>query len=103
MKTNTLVMILIIVASIGILGGLFTIGVGTNRLKKTAKVRAIMNAEYSYMQGQKDCMNGEIRITKRENDYVWIKSSWNSGTLPIFNSLQEYKNHIDDNKLGKER
>lgn len=49
MKTNTLVIIFIIVTSIGILGGLFTIGVETNRLKKTAEVRAIMNSEYSYM------------------------------------------------------
>jgi hypothetical protein len=41
--------------------------------------------ERAYFEGQKDALQGDIRI-KRNNDscWIWIKSPWNSGEEPIF-------------------
>lgn len=42
-------------------------------------------AEEAYFEGQKDYMNGDIRIEKLwDSTYVWIKSPWDDGTEPIF-------------------
>jgi hypothetical protein len=34
-------------------------------------------AEESYFEGQKDYLNGEIKIRKEGNCYTWIASPWN--------------------------
>ncbi len=47
----------------------------------------IMSAiEEAYFEGQKDALNGNIRI-KKNNDgcWIWTKSCWNNGRQPIFN------------------
>lgn len=37
--------------------------------------------ELSYFEGQKDCIEGNIRIAKDENGYYhWIKSPWDDNT-----------------------
>jgi hypothetical protein len=42
--------------------------------------------EKAYFEGQKDAINGDIKI-KLNNDsiYQWIKSPWNDNREPIFN------------------
>jgi hypothetical protein len=43
-------------------------------------------AEEAYFEGQKDYMNGDIRIKKTyDSTYIWVKSPWDSGKEPIFN------------------
>lgn len=37
--------------------------------------------EESYFEGQKDYMNGDIRISKTNNCYQWIKSPWDTGSV----------------------
>lgn len=37
-------------------------------------------AEEAYFEGQKDYMNGNIRIQKNGDCYVWIKSPWDENT-----------------------
>lgn len=48
--------------------------------------------EKSYFEGQKDCLNGDIRISRKitGTDTVWsvTKSFWNSGRPTIFNPEQ---------------
>ncbi len=41
--------------------------------------------EKAYFEGQKDAIQGDIRI-KQINDtsYIWIKSPWDSGSNPIY-------------------
>ena len=34
--------------------------------------------EESYFEGQKDYMNGDIRISKTNNCYQWVKSPWDT-------------------------
>lgn len=42
-------------------------------------------AEEAYFEGQKDYMNGDIRIEKLwDSTYVWSRSPWDSGAEPIF-------------------
>ena len=42
--------------------------------------------EYSYFEGQKDALNGDIKI-KKNNDscWIWMETPWESGRPPIFN------------------
>lgn len=53
-------------------------------------------AEQAYFEGQKDAINGDIRITKINSCYVWTKSPWNNGTNPIFQpDCIEIQNSVD--------
>ncbi len=43
-------------------------------------------AEKSYFEGQKDCINGDIRIQlNSDSTYIWIKSPWDGGKIPSYN------------------
>jgi len=57
-----------------------------NRNTKTEyKEEYIRTIEQAYFEGQKDAINGDIRI-KLNNDsiYVWTKSCWNNKTVPSY-------------------
>ena len=42
--------------------------------------------EKAYFEGQKDAINGDIRIRKNNDGcWVWTKSCWDSGKPPKFN------------------
>lgn len=42
--------------------------------------------EKAYFEGQKDAINGDIRIKRSEfgNTWEWTKSPWDSGRTPVF-------------------
>ena len=41
--------------------------------------------EYAYFEGQKDCLNGDIRIQQvDDSSYIWIASPWDDGDEPTF-------------------
>lgn len=42
------------------------------------------NIEKAYFEGQRDAIEGDIRIKKVDSCYVWTKSCWDSGKAPIF-------------------
>jgi len=54
--------------------------------------------EEAYYDGQKEAINGDVRIKKvSDSQYVWIKSPWDSGEKPTFypsimDSLKSKKN-----------
>lgn len=42
--------------------------------------------ERAYFEGQKDALNGDVRIMKNfDSCWVWAKSCWDDGTQPTFN------------------
>ena len=42
--------------------------------------------EEAYFEGQKDAINGDVRISKHSDScWVWTKSCWDSGRKPLFN------------------
>ena len=42
-------------------------------------------AEAAYFEGQKDALNGEIKIKKNQDScWIWTKSPWESGRRPIY-------------------
>lgn len=44
--------------------------------------------EIAYFEGQKDAINGDIRIEKNtDTSWIWIESPWDSGREPIFTNL----------------
>jgi hypothetical protein len=46
--------------------------------------------EKAYFEGQKDAINGDIRIEKNEDSvYVWTKSPWDDNCKPIFVPTKE--------------
>lgn len=44
--------------------------------------------EEAYFEGQKDAINGDIRIkVTHDSCYVWTKSPWDSGKNPSFTPM----------------
>ena len=56
-------------------------------MKKTIYIMA----ETAYFEGQKDAINGDIRIVQVKDTikdtvkWVWTKTPWDNGRAPIFN------------------
>lgn len=40
--------------------------------------------EYAYFEGQKDMLNGDIKISGYDGKYTWTGSPWDSGKQPIY-------------------
>jgi len=49
-----------------------------------------MSMEYAYMEGQRDYIEGEIKIVEINGDYKWIESPWEGGGDTVHNYLSEY-------------
>ena len=46
----------------------------------------VQKTEVAYFEGQRDALEGDIRIFKTSDScYIWIKSPWSSGEAPIYN------------------
>lgn len=43
-----------------------------------------MYTEKGYFEGQKDAIEGDIRIRKNGNIYEWTKSPWDDGSKPMY-------------------
>lgn len=48
----------------------------------TTEKRATEAMEYAYFSGQVDAFQGDIRVDT--TTFMWTKSPWNNGDLPIF-------------------
>lgn len=52
--------------------------------KETADLIQI-SLEKAYFEGQRDALNGEIKIKLNSDSvYYWIESPWNSGCSPLY-------------------
>ena len=46
----------------------------------------IHKLEQAYFEGQKDALNGDVRIRKNgDSCWIWTKSCWDNGKQPTFN------------------
>ena len=45
----------------------------------------ITKIEKAYFEGQKDAINGDVRIILKDSIYYWSKSCWDNGTKPTYN------------------
>lgn len=54
---------------------------------KDSKYRAM---EYAYMEGQKDAIEGDIRVKEVDGDWKFIKTPWDSGREYAHTYLSEY-------------
>ena len=43
----------------------------------------------AYFEGQKDAINGDVRIAIKDSVYIWTKSCWNDGAKPLFNPTKD--------------
>ena len=52
--------------------------------------------EQAYFEGQRDALNGDIRIKKDLNGcYIWTKSPWNDERAPIFDPSFNCDNNLE--------
>jgi hypothetical protein len=51
---------------------------------KLIRDTVISTMEYAYFEGQKDCLEGDVRITKTDSGWIWTVSPWDSGQEPIY-------------------
>lgn len=64
-------------------------------------------AEKAYFEGQRDYMEGDIRIGyNADGCYYWTKSPWDSGSTPTYNpsvvcDVEKRKNKNSDTKKEK--
>lgn len=69
-----------------IVGGYETTIMDTNQESIESIIREKM--EYAYFEGQKDALNGRIRVEKiSDTSWIWIESPWDSGKPPILTNL----------------
>jgi hypothetical protein len=87
MKSN-LIIIGSIILSVGMLCSVFSILIrNENQRNYTILKNSIKIAqEWAYFEGQKDAVNGDVRIKYDEQSkkYSWIKSCWDGGLPPTF-------------------
>lgn len=44
-----------------------------------------IEVEKAYFEGQKDAIEGDVRIILKDSIYYWSKSCWNDNRIPIYN------------------
>lgn len=54
----------------------------------------IVKLEYAYMEGQKDALEGDIRIKEVEGDWKYIKSPWDNGDKAIYVYHSQYLTEV---------
>ena len=45
--------------------------------------------EQAYFEGQKDALEGDVRIKQTEEGWVWTKSPWDEGQAPLYDSKKD--------------
>ena len=85
--------ILIGVVSLFIIGTMISFLFTVDKQKLDEIIQQKM--EYAYFEGQKDAINGDIRIEKNtDTSWIWVESPWDGGKQPIFTNLidnEEYE------------
>lgn len=60
--------------------------------KKTDRdVSAVITAslEQAYFEGQRDALEGDVRIKITEEGWVWTKSPWDGGQSPLYDPKKD--------------
>lgn len=52
--------------------------------------------EQAYFEGQRDAINGDVRIERNQDgNYIWRKSPWDNGRPPTFNPIFEQEQTLN--------
>lgn len=98
MKRDWILLIGIAILILTVISGVISIRVLNRAQEKTREEIVdtvtpifISTVERAYMEGQKDAIEGDIRVEKEGDDWKWIKSPWDSERKPSYKYLSEYK------------
>jgi hypothetical protein len=85
-------LLFILVVFLIIIWGVVLSGISTMSKKTSTELETSLYAmsEYAYSEGQKDALEGDIRIEKMNGIWIWKKSPWDSGRAPVHMQLQYY-------------
>jgi len=64
----------------------------TSKKDKVDEIKTLLEwgLEEAYYEGQRDALEGDIRIKLNDDSiYIWSKSPWDDGQEPIFKPGQE--------------
>lgn len=65
---------------------IFAIAVGILAIINECHNMYTKDMEKAYFEGQKDAIEGDVRIKKNKDSiYIWEKSPWNNGSKPLYN------------------
>lgn len=90
-RINILVNILVTLIVLTMVVLVITIRYKFVNYSEEVKIVVTKTLEKAYFEGQKDALNGDIRIRLNSDSiYVWTKSCWDeSGKIPIYNPTRE--------------
>lgn len=74
--------IIIIISALGILAAL-DVNEFENKKLKVISEHIVKRMEYAYMEGQKDALEGDVRIEKGDSVWTYIKTPWDSDSVTI--------------------
>lgn len=82
-------LLFIVILAVG--GWLILSNHNTTQVNDYSKVKSGMYelVENAYFEGQKDALEGDVRIKKSETGWVWVKSPWNDGTAPTYDPSKD--------------
>lgn len=78
---------LVVIAAFSAIGILFYISYSDNE-RRNLRIRETL--EYAYFEGQKDFMEGNIKIDSVGGRWLWISSPWDSKREVVHKYLDEY-------------
>ena len=83
-----------IIFSLIMLAALINVSANMQHHTKSQNMEAIkFGLERAYFEGQKDAINGDVRIELNSDSvYVWTRSPWNDGTGYLFVPSKEDTN-----------
>lgn len=83
----------------GLLGSLVILESGHQNQKDELNSKLIELAmEYAYFEGQKDVLEGNLKIEQQNENYVWVGSPWDDNKPAIYNPSL---NFLQNQKLIK--
>lgn len=88
---NTNIKLFVGLALIGVSLSLMALAISIDKHQATRRQTILYNTikiaqEWAYFEGQKEAMNGDVRIKYDEQlkTYSWTKSCWDDGMKPTF-------------------
>jgi len=86
MKKGTVLLVLGCVLAGGLLAQgvtMLTLAMHQDKINDI-KTLAYEAAEAAYFSGQYEALTGDVRIGKKDGKWIWLKSPWDNGRLPMY-------------------
>lgn len=72
-----------------VIPAVFLLCIPTSDNIEQIKEDLIGELEMAYFERQRDALEGNVRIEKRDSTWHWVKSPWDSGREPIFDPSKD--------------